>query len=197
VWIGETNPYVNRRKESTAPLAWVRQIACADPVIKRCKGGALRADGYAHHPYSFDRRPGAARSGADNVTLATLGSLSKQLHKLRGRLRVAGGSLYLTEFAYYSSGPLQKPARKRAAWTREAFELALKTPKVRQLLYYQLVDPAESFSWRTGLITTRGSRYAAYDALRGFANARRTRLTLPRPPFALPSAPAAVPVQLG
>ena len=197
VWIGETNPYVNRRKESTAPLAWVRQIACADPVIKRCKGGALRADGYAHHPYSFDRRPGAARPGADNVTLATLGRLSKQLRKLRGRLGVAGGSLYLTEFAYYSSGPHQKPARKRAAWTREAFELALKTPKVRQLLYYQLVDPAESFSWRTGLITMRGSRHPAYDALRGFANARRTRLTLPRPPFALPSAPAAVPVPLG
>ena len=177
--------------------AWVRQIACADPVIKRCKGGALRADGYAHHPYSFDRRPGAARPGADNVTLATLGRLSKQLRKLRGRLRVAGGSLYLTEFAYYSAGPREKPARTRAAWTREAFELALKTPKVRQLLYYQLVDPAKSFSWRTGLITMRGSRHPAYDALRGFASARRTRLTLPRPPFALPPAPAAVPVPLG
>ena len=197
VWIGETNPYVNRHKQSTAPLAWVRQIACADPVMKHCTGGALRADGFAHHPYSFDRRPGAARAGADNVTLATIGSLSRQLHKLRGRLRVAGGSLYLTEFAYYSSGPNQKPARKRAAWTREAFELALKTPKVRQLLYYQLVDPAESFSWRTGLISMRGSLYPAYDALRGFANARRTRLTLPRPPFALPSAPAAVPVPQG
>jgi hypothetical protein len=184
VWIGETSPYVNRRKQSTAPLAWVRQLACADPVVRRCKGGALRADGYAHHPYSFDRRPGAARPGADNVTLATLGRLSKQLHKLRARLRVAGGWLYLTEFAYYSSGPLKKPARQRAAWTREAFELALKTPKVRQLLYYQLVDPAESFSWRTGLITIRGSRHPAYDALRGFADARRTRLTLPRPPFA-------------
>ena len=92
VWIGETNPYVNRRKKSTAPLAWVRQVACADPVIKRCKGGALRADGYAHHPYSFDRRPGAARPGADNVTLATLGRLSKLLRSYaagtRGR-RVA------------------------------------------------------------------------------------------------------------
>ena len=175
----------------------MRQIACADPVIKRCKGGALRADGYAHHPYSFDRRPGAARPGADNVTLATLGRLSKQLRKLRGRLRVTGGSLYLTEFAYYSGGPRSTPARTRAAWTREAFELALRAPKVRQLLYYQLVDPPKSFSWRTGLITMRGSRHPAYNALRVFAIARRTRLTLPRPPFTLPSAPAAVPVPLG
>ena len=113
VWIGETNPYVNKHKRSTAPLAWVRQVACADPVIKRCKGGVLRADGYAHHPYSFDRRPGAARPGADNVTLATLGRLSKQLRKLRGRLRVAGGSLYLTEFAYYSAGPRRARAHAR------------------------------------------------------------------------------------
>ena len=46
-------------QESTAPLAWVRQLACVDPAITCCTGGALRADGYAHHPYSFDRRPGA------------------------------------------------------------------------------------------------------------------------------------------
>ena len=197
VWIGETNPYVNRRKESTAPLAWVRQLVCADPVVKRCKGGVLRADGYAHHPYSFDRRPKTPRSGADNVTMATLGNLSKQLRKLRGRLRVAGGSLYLTEFAYYSSGPNRQPARTRAAWTRQAFEIALKKPKVRQLLYYQLVDPAEALTWRTGLITIRGARHPAYDALRAFASARRTRLTLPRPPFALPPAPPLVPVPLG
>ena len=113
VWIGETNPYVNRHKGSTAPLGWVRQLVCADPVITGCKGGALRADGYAHHPYSFDRRPSAARPGADNVTLATIGKLSKQLRKLRGRLRVTGGSLYLTEFAYDSAGHGARGAHAR------------------------------------------------------------------------------------
>jgi hypothetical protein len=105
----------------------------------------------------------------------------------------SSSSASLTEFAYYSSGPLRQPARTRAAWTRKAFELALKAPKVRQLLYYQLVDPAESLTWRTGLISNRSSRHPAYDALRGFADARRKRLTLPRPPFALPAAPAAPP----
>jgi hypothetical protein len=197
VWIGETNPYVNRRKQSTAPRAWVRQLVCADPVVTRCRGGALRADGYAHHPYSFDRRPKTRRRGADNITLANLGALTKQMRKLRNRLRVSGGSLYLTEFAYYSSGPLRQPARTRAAWTREAFELALKAPKVRQLLYYQLVDPDESLTWRTGLISTSSARHPAYDALRAFADARRSRLTLPRPPFTLPPAPPAAPVPLG
>ena len=62
VWIGETNPYVNRRKQSTAPLAWLRQLICVDGVVKGCKG-TLRADGYAHHPYAFDRAPNKKRNG--------------------------------------------------------------------------------------------------------------------------------------
>jgi hypothetical protein len=176
VWMGETNPYVNRRKQSTAPLAWLRQLACADPVVRRGCTGVLRADGYAHHPYAFDRSPSAKRTGRDNVTIANLGALSKALKKLRKRIRVRNGSIYLTEFAYYSSGPNAKPAKKRAAWTRKAFEIALKAPKVRQLLYYQLIDPPLSAPWRTGLIGESGKPHAAYGALEKFAKKRRTQL---------------------
>lgn len=176
VWMGETNPYVNRRRQSTAPLAWLRQLACADPVVRRGCSGVLRADGYAHHPYAFDRSPAAKRTGRDNVTIANLGALSKALKKLRKRIRVRDGSIYLTEFAYYSSGPNAKPAKKRAAWTRKAFEIALKAPKVRQLLYYQLVDPSLSEPWRTGLIGASGTPHAAYGALQKFAHTRRKQL---------------------
>ena len=180
VWMGETNPYVNRRKQSTAPLAWLRQLACADGVVKGCVG-VLRADGYAHHPYAFDRAPDHGRAGKDNVTIATLGKLSKQLKKLSKRIRIGGGgSIYLTEFAYYSSGPNAKPAKKRAAWTRKAFEIALKAPKVRQLLYYQLIDPPmATTTWRTGLISASGSLHPAYGALVAFAKKRRAALAHP------------------
>ena len=181
VWIGETNPYVNRRKLSTAPLKWLRQVACADGVVKGCTG-VLRADGYAHHPYAFDRAPSRPRAGKDNVTIATLGKLSKQLKKLRKRIRVGGnGAIYLTEFAYYTSGPSAQPAKKRAAWTRKAFELALKAPHVRQLLYYQLVDPPKSAIWRTGLIAASGTLHPAYGALQAFAKKRRKALAKPGP----------------
>jgi hypothetical protein len=176
VWIGETNPYVNRRRQSTAPLAWLRQLACADPVVRTGCTGVLRADGYAHHPYAFDRSPSAKRTGRDNVTIANLGALSKALKKLRKRIRVTNGSIYLTEFAYYSSGPNAKPEKKRAAWTRKAFEIALKAPKVRQLLYYQLVDPPVSETWRTGLIGPSGKQHPAYGALEKFAKKRRKQL---------------------
>lgn len=178
VWMGETNPYVNRRKQSTAPLAWLRQVACADGVVKGCTG-ILRADGYAHHPYAFDRAPSHSRAGRDNVTIATLGKLSKQLKKLRSRITIGGGSIYLTEFAYYSSGPNAKPAKKRAAWTRKAFEIALKAPKVRQLLYFQLIDGPVTSTWRTGLISASGTLHPAYGALVAFAKKRRAALAHP------------------
>ena len=187
VWMGETNPYVNRRNQSTAPLLWLRQLACADGIVKGCTG-VLRADGYAHHPYAFDRAPSKGRSGADDVTIATLGKLTKQLAKLRSRIRIAGGSIYLTEFAYYSSGPNAQPEKKRADWTRKAFEIALKTPYVRQLLYYQLIDPPTSATWRTGLVTASGTLHPAYGALVAFAQKRRAALAQPGGPLALPAA---------
>jgi hypothetical protein len=190
VWIGETNPYVNRRKQSTAPLAWLRQLTCTDKAVTGCRG-TLRADGYAHHPYAPDRAPAKPFSGRDNVTLSSLARLRTQLKALRKRIRIGRGTpIYLTEFAYFSSGPNAHSKRKRATYTRAAFELALKSPQVRQLVYYQLVDPSASMTWRSGLITTAGAAHPAYRALVGFAAARRSRLTVPRGPLALPPAPA-------
>ena len=128
------------------------------------------------------------------MTIATLPKLSKQLRKLRGKLRISSGSaIYLTEFAYYSSGPNAKPEKKRAGWTRKAFEVALKAPKVRQLLYYQLIDPSMEMSWRTGLIMESGRPHAAYRALVGFAAARGKKLTLPAGPLAMPPGVSGLP----
>jgi hypothetical protein len=192
VWIGETNPYVNKRKQSTAPLAWIRQLVCADKAVTGCKG-KLKADGYAHHPYAFDRGPAAKRPGRDNVTIANLGALSKQLRKLHRKLNVKRHAIYLTEFAYYSSGPNAKPEKKRAKWTKTAFKMALKARDVRQLLYYQLIDPPKTFSWRTGLIGLNGKAHAAYRALVAFAAKNRRKLTLPAAPLALPPGASGLP----
>lgn len=181
VWIGETNPYVNRRKQSTAPLAFIRQMVCAE-VIKGCQG-ILRADGYAHHPYAFDRAPSKPFPGRDNATLGSLGQLRAQLKAVRSKLRIGGGTgIYLTEFAYYSSGQGALPKAKRAAFTRAAYELALKAPQVRQLLHYQIVDPAADVLWRSGLVSDSGVAHPAYKALLGFFTARKGKLTLARPP---------------
>ena len=180
VWIGETNPYVNKRKQSTAPLTWLRQLICVDPVVKRCKGNALRADGYAHHPYDFARAPDKKRKSADEVTLANIGKLSKVLRRNRKRIKIKRNSLYLTEFAYYSSGPNAQPEKRRSKWTKQAYDVALKAANVRQLLYYQLVDPARSRVFRTGLVTLGGAKHPVYNSLQAFYNARKSKLTRPR-----------------
>jgi hypothetical protein len=191
VWVGETNPYVNRRKQSTAPLAFIRQMVCADAVVKKGCTGTLRADGYAHHPYAFDRAPSKPFPGRDNATLGSLGQLRKQLKAVRSRLQIAGAGIYLTEFAYYSSGAGALPKKTRAAYTRAAYELALKAPQVRQLVHYQIVDPPKSILWRSGLVSDSGEAHPAYKALTGFFAARKGKLAVPHGPIALPGAPVA------
>jgi hypothetical protein len=188
VWVGETNPYVNRRKQSTAPLAFIRQMVCADQVVKGCTG-TLRADGYAHHPYAFDRAPSKPFPGRDNATLGSLGQLRKQLKAVRSKLRIPGASIYLTEFAYYSGGAGALPKKTRAAYTRAAYELALEAPQVRQLVHYQIVDPPKSILWRSGLVSDTGEAHPAYKALTGFFAARKGKLAVPHGPIALPAAP--------
>ena len=102
-------------------------------MVGECRGGALRADGYAHHPYDFARAPDKKRKSANEVTLANIGKLSKFLRKNRKRIKVKRNALYLTEFAYYSSGPNAQPEKRRSQWTKQALGIALKAADVRQL----------------------------------------------------------------
>lgn len=190
VWIGETSPFDRggRNPVATAPLLYLRQLTCSDKVVRGCRG-TLRADGYAHHPYSFDRAPTKAVPGRDNVSLGSLGGLRKQLKKLRKKLAISGGTpLYLTEFAYFTSGRRALPTKKRAKFTAAAFEHALKEPQVRQLVYYQIIDPKDPLSWHSGLISELGVAHPAFGALVDFAAKRKSKLTLPGSPVALPAA---------
>jgi len=155
-------------------------------VVGECRGGALRADGYAHHPYDFARAPDKKRKSANEVTLANIGKLSKFLRKNRKRIKVKRNALYLTEFAYYSSGPNAQPEKRRSQWTKQALGIALKAADVRQLLYYQLVDPAKSRVFRTGLVTLTGAKHPVFGSVQAFSNRRRSKLTRPRAPFTLP-----------
>jgi hypothetical protein len=188
VWIGETSPFAGRRQRATAPLAYLRQMTCVDRVLRGCSG-TLRAQGYAHHPYAFDRAPARGYPGRDNATLGSLERLRAALKRLRTRIRISNGTpIYLTEFAYFSSGRRALASTKRASYTRAAFELALRAPQVRQLLHYQLVDPPKAVPWRSGLISDTGVAHSAYRALVGFTAAHKSRLTLPGDRVGVPTA---------
>ncbi len=184
VWIGETSPNLRKRRSgaplSTAPLKFLREMTCRDGIVKGCRG-TLKADGYAHHPYEFGHAPNWRDPNRDNVTIGTLGRLRSALSKLsRARaLRYTGSGtmpVYLTEFAYFTSGSRALSPAKRARYTQQAFAIALAAPGVRQLLYYQLIDPPAGVAWRSGLMDPAGQPYPVFGAVRDFVTQNALRL---------------------
>ena len=65
-------------RRNVAPLRFLRELACVDRRFRRlrrpeCRGfRPLRADGYAHHPYSPLYGPSTPDPNPDNVRLADL-----------------------------------------------------------------------------------------------------------------------------
>jgi hypothetical protein len=184
VWIGETQPNLRKGRSgqalSTAPLQFLRQMTCRDGVVRGCRG-SLKADGYAHHPYEFGHAPTWRDPNRDNVTIGTLGRLRSALSSLSraGVLRHQGGGampVYLTEFAYFSTGSRALNPAKRASYTRQAFALALKAPGVRQLLYYELYDAPVGHPWRSGLLDPDGRPHPVFSAVRDFVTQNAARL---------------------
>jgi hypothetical protein len=184
VWIGETSPNLRKGRNgaplSTAPLKFLREMTCRDGIVKGCRG-TLKADGYAHHPYEFGHSPKWRDPNPDNVTIGTLGRMRSTLSTLsRARaLRHAGSGtmpVYLTEFAYFSSGTRALSPARRASYTRHAFAIALAAPGVRQLLYYQLLDPPAGVPWRSGLIDPAGQPHPAFGAVQDFVAQNSFRL---------------------
>lgn len=170
VLFGETAPF-ELRGRATAPLAFLRAVACSG-----CP--PLRADGYAHHPYDFTNPPDHSYPGADNVTIGTLPRLFGALDSLAaaGRLATPAGKalpVYLTEFGYFASGARALPPSTRAAYLRRAFAIAAgHYPRVRQMLQYMLLSPPRGFrisSFDTSIESSSGAPGVAYGALAGWA----------------------------
>lgn len=167
VLIGETAPYASRKGVAQPPLTFLRALT---------KSGTLRADGYAHHPYDFMHKPSYKYPGKDNVTLSGLNKLTKLLDSLTARKKLMtpeGGKLdlYLTEFGYLRSGKQKQTEANRAKYIRQGYDMALKHPRVRQMLHFLLVQPASKYRFfDTSLTSQGGGRTATYNALRDWAD---------------------------
>jgi hypothetical protein len=167
VLIGELMPGANRTK-STQALEFLRRMTR--------RGAPLYADGFALHPYNFSRRPKAAKArDKDIVEMGSLSRLTRALNGLRrsGRLRTTSGAkmpVYLTEFGYFTSGPVRLKPKRHAAWMREAWRIADRNRRVVQLLQYGLIDPwPEQVTWRTAVMKRDGTPRPAYYALQSLA----------------------------
>jgi hypothetical protein len=202
VFIGETVPYSIRRL-AQSPIAFLRALTCVDGNYHKvggCKGPrTLRADGYAHHPYEFKHAPNFRYPGADNATLGTLTNLTRALDRLQkaGVLKPTHGRhmpLYLTEYGYFASGKRRIPEAKHAAWLQQAFAMAQRQPRVKEMLQYLLVQPPQRFRgafFDTSILDGDGSILAPFSSLLSWSKQAATlrQIMLPRAPIVLPPAP--------
>jgi hypothetical protein len=176
VLVGELAPGASKRFMTPA-LAFLRRMTCVNAryrPVRRCP--RILADGFAMHPYNFARKPSQARPrNADVVEIGSLSRLTSALDRLRARnrLRTPGNrrmSVYITEFGYFTKGPLRVTPKRQATWLREAWNIARRNPRVVQFLQYQLIDPwPKRVTWRTAVMDRNGKPRPAYHALRKLA----------------------------
>ncbi|HEX6458682.1 MAG TPA: hypothetical protein VF032_07185 [Thermoleophilaceae bacterium] len=158
VLFGELAPQ-ERRHKSLGPLTFIRRAT---------RHTHFKADGFAHHPYAFNVSPTSRRGGRNDVTMGTLGRLTRLLHTLahRRKLRTPHGGtvpVYLTEYGFFASGPRKLSAKRRAAYLRKAFSMALHTPSVREMTQYTLVAPPSG--WDTSLVSLFGNPSSVFNSL--------------------------------
>jgi hypothetical protein len=171
VLIGETSPQA-RGRAGTAPLSWLRAMV---------GHSRLKADGYAHHPYDYRNSPRRVSGGKNDVTIATLGRLTKELSRMAHKrlLRTpSGGALpvYLTEYGYLVHGRFAMNQKRAATYLSQAFSIALHNGRVKSMLQYGLVSPPLSVNWDSSLIAANGHARRMYYSLKSWVGHARGAL---------------------
>jgi hypothetical protein len=219
VLIGMTIPYAIHGR-ATAPLRFLRELTCVSHDYRRRRCPGLVADGYAQVPFDFTlpigppdrgyppqsclRRSARERrllcpDGQNAVTLGTLGRLTRALTRLArsGALRTPGGrplDVYLDEYGYFRIGKRHIRESVRARYMRQAFQIAQRNPRVRQLLQYGLVEPPRGYSgsfFDTTIVAPDGTPRQTFLTLAAWAQraAAGGLVKSPGGPLALPPPP--------
>ena len=124
ILLGETAPLgsdTQSEKSPMRPKQFLREVFCIGPdgnpytgqaaALRKCddfqKKGPLRANGYAHHPYTKNVSPLLRDASPDSLTMANIGELGDLLDELAAKTgNVASGlPLYMTEFGFETNPP--------------------------------------------------------------------------------------------
>lgn len=176
VLFGETAPRGTRHV--VHPLVFLRRSMCLDRryrLGRSCR--RLRADGYAHHPYTTRAGPFFRPPNRDDVTIGSMSRLNRALHRAgrAGAVR-AGLPLWLTEFGIQSWPDKQFGVSEtsQAEFLALSERLARRNRRVVSVSQYLMRDSAAASAsaagarhpgFETGLRTSSGDRKRAY---RGF-----------------------------
>jgi hypothetical protein len=184
VLMGETAPRGN--SHVVPPLAFLRGALCLTGAYHRRRGcHALDVDGWAHHPYTTSAGPWFVSRRRDDVTIGSLGRLTRALDRARRahavRHRV---ELYLTEFGVQSEpDPISGVSDSRQNEYRAIGEwIAYRNRRVRAFSQYLMRDdlprPGDRLQryrgFESGLRHSGGARKPAYGGFRLPLVARRT-----------------------
>lgn len=174
--VGETAPSGRAGQNRTSPLAFLRETLCLDSRYRRVRArhcAPLRADGWAHHPYSNKLGPYYRPPSPDDVTVGVLSRLTRALDKAgrAGAIRRAM-PIWLTEFGVQSvPDTLLGVSLARQAELRSLSEsIAWHNPRVKAFSQYLLVDSpprpgplrGRYGGFESGLRTSAGDRKPAY-----------------------------------
>ncbi len=176
VLLGETAP--RGTGHVVHPLVFLRRLMCLDRNYHRRPAcDRLRADGYAHHPYTTRDGPFFRPPSPDDVTIGVLSRLNSALYRAgrAGAVR-QGLPLWLTEFGIQSlpDRQLGVPQTKQAEYLAMSERIARRNPRVRSVSQYLMRD-SDAVKGSDGKLTYPGfesglrtSSGAAKRALRGF-----------------------------
>jgi hypothetical protein len=172
---------------STPPLQFIREMVCVNKKLKRIPGarrkckGKLQFDAFSTHPYDFEHKPKFKRENPDELTIANLDALPELLGELRkkGLIKTPKKKfpIYLTEYGYMvADNPAVRPRRqipesRRQRWIVKAWDIAQKTPRIKQQIHYTLVSPPAGSPggyFDMGLLTSSGAPRASYFALQNW-----------------------------
>jgi hypothetical protein len=99
-------------REGIPPLRFVREMACVDRRGRPLRGGEcsdfrpLKADGFAHHPYSLHTAPDVPSTDPDEVAIADMERLDDLLDQLHDGGRIANPlPVHITEYGYETNPP--------------------------------------------------------------------------------------------
>lgn len=182
VLFGELLPYERKLSknypngQSTDAGTFTRQVLGLTSKWK-AKGSkkkyTVKADGVGLHTYDFKANPTKKRKDRDDWTQANLGYAKSDLRKAAKTGRIsskAAKAIYVTEFAYKTSGSDRLSDAKAAKYLKSAWSIA-KKQKVRSMIWYQLRDPQnDGENWISGLQPRDGAAsrktWSAFKGLR-------------------------------
>ena len=136
----------------------------------KSKTYTVKADAVSLHTYDFKANPSKKRANRDDWTQGNLSYAKADLKKAARTKRLpskAVSNLYLTEFAYKTSGSDRIPVSRAKSYLKTAWSIA-KKQKVKSFLWYQLRDPkSRDELWQSGLKTSSGSSRSTWTTFRG------------------------------